>query len=238
MPKTYEVVPPAERMLRAAAELLRTGGVDAVSTRAVAAAAGVQPPMIYRVFGDKDGLLDAVARFVLRGYTEKKRLLVGTSHDPVVELRGLWDLHNEFGLEEPHCYVLTYGQARPGRVIPAAAETVELLGEVIARLGDQGRLRMSVERATAYFRSCGTGFVLTQLATPPNERDPDLSSIMFDDLMTAISADPKGKQSAPPGLPGRAVALREGLRDKKDLPLTTAERDLLAEWLNRLADAS
>jgi hypothetical protein len=164
--------------------------------------------------------------------------LVGTSHDPVVELRGLWDLHNEFGLEEPHCYVLTYGQARPGRVIPAAAETVELLGEVIARLGDQGRLRMSVERATAYFRSCGTGFVLTQLATPPNERDPDLSSIMFDDLMTAISADPKGKQSATPGLPGRAVALREGLRDKKDLPLTTAERDLLAEWLNRLADAS
>ena len=46
-------------MLEAAAELLRTGGVDAVSTRAVAAAAGVQPPTIYRQFGDKEGLLDA-----------------------------------------------------------------------------------------------------------------------------------------------------------------------------------
>lgn len=232
-------VPPAERMLRAAAELLKTGGVDAVSTRAVAAAAGVQPPTIYRLFGDKDGLLDAVAGFVLRGYTEKKRSLIGTSDDPVVELRGLWDLHIEFGLDEPHCYVLTWGQARPGRLVPAAVETVELLTEVIARLGDQGRLTMSVDRATAYFRSCGTGFVLTQFATPPDARDPELSSVMFDDLMAAISADPKPKRSAVSQLPGRAVALREALRDNdnKDLPLTVAERDLLAEWLKRLADA-
>ena len=51
----------AERMLRAAADLLQTGGIEAVSTRAVAAAAGVQPPTIYRQFGDKDGLLDALA---------------------------------------------------------------------------------------------------------------------------------------------------------------------------------
>jgi AcrR family transcriptional regulator len=43
----------AEKVLEAAARLLSSGGVDAVSTRAVAAAAGVQPPTIYRQFGDK-----------------------------------------------------------------------------------------------------------------------------------------------------------------------------------------
>ena len=159
-----------------------------------------------------------------------------TSDDPVVELRDLWDLHVEFGLNEPHCYVLTYGQARPGRTVPAAAETIALLTEVIARLGDQGRLRMSVDRATTYFRSCGTGFILTQIGAPPAERDPALSSIKFKDLMAAISTASKRKRSAMPELPGRGVALREALLDKKALPLSDAERGLLAEWLNRLAD--
>src|SRR6185503_2018158 len=102
----------AERILRAAADLLQTGGIEAVSTRAVAAAAGVQPPTIYRQFGDKDGLLDAVASFILEQYIEKKRLLMGIADDPVFALRGLWDLHVEFGLNQPACYVLTYRQAR------------------------------------------------------------------------------------------------------------------------------
>jgi len=30
--------------------------------------------------------------------------------------------------------------------------------------------------------------------------------------------------------------LREALRDKNGLPMTAAERGLLSEWLNRLAD--
>ena len=227
----------AERMLRAAADLLQTGGIEAVSTRAVAAAAGVQPPTIYRQFGDKDGLLDAVAGFVLEGYLEQKRLLIDASRDPADELRDLWDLHAEFGLSQPDCYVLTFGQARPGRIVPVAAETIELLTKVIAQLGDEGRLRMSVDRATAYFRSCGTGYILMQIGTPPDQRDPELSSIMFDDLMAAISTDPKPERSATSDLAGRAVALREALRDKEDLPLTAAERILLAEWLNRLADS-
>jgi len=51
-----------QRIVRAAAELLTKGGLDAVSTRAVSAAAGVQPPAIYRRFGDMQGLLDAAAR--------------------------------------------------------------------------------------------------------------------------------------------------------------------------------
>jgi hypothetical protein len=60
---------------------------------------------------------------------------------------------------------------------------------------------------------------------------------MFDDMMAALSTDPKHQRSITSDLPSRAVALREALRDKEDLPLTAAERILLAEWLNRLADS-
>src|ERR1700677_3669653 len=49
-----------ENLVEVAARLLREQGAAAVTTRAVALAAGVQAPAIYRLFGDKDGLLDAV----------------------------------------------------------------------------------------------------------------------------------------------------------------------------------
>ena len=48
--------------------------------------------------------------------------------------------------------------------------------------------------------------------------------------------DSKRKSVATANVSGRAVALREALRDKEGLPLTDAERGFLAEWLNQLAD--
>jgi AcrR family transcriptional regulator len=231
-----QVAPPAERILRAAADLLQTGGIDAVSTRAVAAAAGVQPPTIYRQFGDKDGLLDAVAGYLLQTYLEKKRALIAASEDPLEDLRHLWELHVDFGLTHPDGYVLAYGQMRPGRWPPAAQVTFDLLRGVIGRLGEQGRIRMSVGRATVYFRSAGTGYILTQIGLPPEERDPELSSIVFEDAMAAITNDGNRKQDAGSDMASHAVALREAMRDRKDLPFTAAEHGLLAEWLNQLAD--
>ena len=68
---------------------------------------------------------------------------------------------------------------------------------------------MSVDRATAYFRSCGAGYILQQIGTPPDKRDPELSSIIFHDMMAAISTDSKHNRTATSELPSRAVALRE-----------------------------
>ena len=226
----------ADRMVKAAAGLLHDGGIEAVSTRAVATAAGVQPPAIYRQFGDKDGLLDAVARFVMERYMIQKRVLAASDDDPVIALRTMWDLHVEFGLNEPDCYVLVFGQARPGRVLSSTTEAVGLLAKVIGRFGEQGRLKMSVERATSYVRSTGTGFILSQMGIPPFERDPELSSIIFDDTVAAITNRTKPRSRTTASLAGRAVALREALRDQPNPALTNAESTLLAEWLNRLAD--
>ena len=57
-----------ERIVETAASLLADGGREAVTTRAVATAAGVQPPTIYRLFGDKVGLLDAVTEHGFQAY--------------------------------------------------------------------------------------------------------------------------------------------------------------------------
>src|SRR3954452_18482594 len=99
------------RIVTAAAALLADGGRDAVTTRAVAAAAGVQAPTIYRLFGDKTGLLDAVAEHGFQAYLGGKAAPDG---DPVECLRAGWDLHVGFGLANPGLYALMYGNPRPG----------------------------------------------------------------------------------------------------------------------------
>jgi AcrR family transcriptional regulator len=49
-----------ERILDAAAALLEEGGVEAVTTRAIAERAGVAAPSLYRFFADRDQVLDTL----------------------------------------------------------------------------------------------------------------------------------------------------------------------------------
>ena len=226
----------AEKVLEAAARLLSSGGVDAVSTRAVATAAGVQPPTIYRQFGDKEGLLDAVTGFVLRGYLQNKRQAEITD-DPVQDFRDSWDLHVDFGLTHPDSYLLAYVQPRPGRMSALARESLDILHQLIARIGDQGLLRMSVKRAVEYAHAAAVGYVLSQIRVPPDDRDPHLSAITRENTVAAIATD-TAQQPAPSDLPARAVALREALLANNNGALTAAEKMMMAEWLDRLADRS
>jgi AcrR family transcriptional regulator len=224
-----------DRILEATADLLREGGLEAVSTRAVAAAAGTQPPILYRRFGDKDGLLEAVALHVLEDYIAKKRRLLKQSDDPVADLRRLWDLFVDFGFAQPECFALIYGHARRNKALTAAAQTtVSLLQDAIARIADTGTLRMSVERATGLFQSCGIGFVITQIGIPSAKRDLELRDIARENAIASITAS-SGSRKVSNTLTGRATALRRAV-EEEDLPLTPAERDLMIEWLNRIAD--
>ena len=49
-----------ERILDAAAVLIEEGGVDAVTTRAIAGHAGITAPSLYRFFADREQVLDAL----------------------------------------------------------------------------------------------------------------------------------------------------------------------------------
>jgi AcrR family transcriptional regulator len=49
-----------ERILGAAAVLIEEGGVDAVTTRAIAGRAGITAPSLYRFFADREQVLDAL----------------------------------------------------------------------------------------------------------------------------------------------------------------------------------
>jgi AcrR family transcriptional regulator len=227
-----------ERIVTAALGLLVEGGPDAVSTRAVSAAAGVQAPTIYRLFGDKQGLLDEVASQGFRRYLADKASREPTD-DPVQDLRDGWDAHVEMGLAQPALYRLMYERAVDGgSTSPAAAAAVDVLGGHVARVARAGRLRVPVERAVALVHAAGRGTVLTLIDAPADRRDPLLSPTARDAVIAAITTD--APPAARPGPVPAALALAEAVGDPEVLTdvLSDAERLLLGEWLARIAAAS
>ncbi|WP_327010839.1 TetR/AcrR family transcriptional regulator [Dactylosporangium sp. NBC_01737] len=218
-------------IVESAAKLLREQGADAVTTRAVAQAAGMQAPTIYRFFEDKEALLDAVAEHVFATYVSSKTL-AEDSGDPVADLRAGWDAHIDFGLTNAALFGLLIDPARGGGS-PAAAAGLAVLQARVRRVAAIGRLRVPERRAVELIHAAGTGAVLTLLATPPQQRDPGLSAAMYDAVLRAILTDapalPTGDATAA-AVAFRAVAPQlTGLSD--------AERSLLAEWLDRAAGA-
>ncbi|WEP00890.1 TetR/AcrR family transcriptional regulator (plasmid) [Streptomyces sp. FXJ1.172] len=228
-----------QKIVLAAADLLEEAGLEAVSTRAVAARAGVPTPSIFRIFGDKDGLLEEVAEHGFRRYLEAKAGLL-TGDDPVQVLRDAWDLHIRFGLEHPAYYALVYGQVRPGRVPHAGLRAAAGLRDMITRVAAAGRLRMSVERATEVMHSAGVGTILTLIGLPEDVRDLRTADAVREMVINTLALPPGGDDGAPApasGVAGSAMALLAALGQDGTAALSVGERTLLLEWLNRLADA-
>lgn len=218
------------RIIAEALQLLAEGGQDAVSTRAVSAAAGVQPPTIYRFFGDKQGLLDAVAAHGFQSYLSTKTA-APLSDDPVADLRRGWDLHVEIGLANPALYTLMYGQIRPDASVSAATRAAEeVLAKHIRRIAEAGRLRVPETLAGALVHAAGSGTTLALIATPADEREPSLSETAREAVIAAISTDQPVGQA--PGPVPAAIALHATLPQVGSL--TAGEKVLLGEWLDRI----
>ncbi|MFC9626164.1 TetR/AcrR family transcriptional regulator [Streptomyces sp. NPDC056930] len=226
-----------QKIVLAAAGLLEEGGLEAVSTRAVAARAGVPTPSIFRIFGDKDRLLEEVAEHGFRRYLEIKAALL-TGDDPVQALRDAWDLHIRFGLEHPAYYSLVYGQVRPGHTPQAGLRAAADLRRMITRVAAAGRLRMSVERATEVMHSVGVGTILTLISLPDAVRDLRTAHTAREMVIDTLTLAPaEGSDAAPGGtVASSAMALLAALGQDDTTALSPAERSLLQEWLNRLAD--
>ena len=230
---------PHDRILQAAAHLLAEGGREAVSTRAVSRAAGVQAPTIYRQFGDMQGLLDAVASHGYATYLASKRERE-TSQDPVEDLRRGWNLHIDFGLANPALYTLMYSYPRPNTPHPAAAEAQEILLGQLRRIAEAGRLRVGVERAAHMIHAAGVGVVLVLLGQGGANGDQTLSVATREAVLAAITTDPHVASAHARPAP-RSDAIRHAVALKASLSqdagsFTTAERALFSEWLARFID--
>jgi AcrR family transcriptional regulator len=101
-----------DRLLAAAARLLRDEGVAAVSVRRVAQEAETTTRAVYSLFGDKQGLLRGLyhdAAESMRQHHEG----VPESEDPLEEITALALGYRQAALQHPHAYGLFMGMV-PG----------------------------------------------------------------------------------------------------------------------------
>lgn len=228
------------RITETAAVLLAERGASAVTTRGVADAAGVQAPTIYRLFGDKDGLLEAVAEHAMAAHVLVKSRVVSeaaaTGADPLEDLLQGWRSQVEFGVANPGLFRLL---SDPERVRDSAAARAgrEVLAARVHRLAESGLLRVDEQRAVDLIQAAGTGVIQTLLAAPPGHRDPSLPDAMYRGVLSQIlvgDATGSTDESVDAGEAVSAAAVTLRAAAPRLTALTGAERDLLVEWLGRL----
>ncbi|NIZ91859.1 TetR/AcrR family transcriptional regulator [Kineococcus rubinsiae] len=224
-------------IVEVAAHLLAERGPAALTTRGVAEAAGVQAPTLYRLFGDKDGLLDAVAEHVMATFVSGKAAAVQAATvgevDALDDLRAGWDAQLEFGVANPTIFRLLSDPERGSRS-PAAEAGRRVLQARVHRIAEAGRLRVSERRAVDVVQSAGTGTIQVLLSTPVAERDPGLGDSVYEAVLRQIVTDVPAAAGDGPAAP--AIALR-ALAPELDV-LSAAERALFVEWLDRVVDAA
>lgn len=181
------------------------------------------------MFGDKDGLLDAVAEHGYATFLAAKHA-DARPQDPVEDLRAGWDLAVEFGLVNPELYALMHGEPRRGTNSTAFQAGMKILLGRIHRLATSGRLRVDEDLAASLIHATARGAVLTWLSLPDDRRDPALLTAMREAMISAVTLGKPVLRDAGPA--DAARALRALLPEQTTL--SNAEQHLLGEWLDRL----
>ncbi|MGV8853285.1 MAG: TetR/AcrR family transcriptional regulator [Devosia sp.] len=218
---------PRERILAATVDIIVRDGADAATTRAVAEAAGVQAPAIYRLFGDKDGLLEAATEYAMARYVAGKSAAKPAA-DAVEALRQGWDAHLGFALEHREIYRMVIGLETMGGSA-ASQKGVAVLRAKIEAVAAAGRLRLPVEQALDLFHAMASGAIV-RLLGQAGDADRTLWCNAREAALAAILADQPARQDGVSTI--AAISLRAALPDHDGL--TPGERLLMGELLDRI----
>jgi len=172
-------------------KLLSSVGRDTVTIRTIADLAKVQAPTIYRIFGDKVGLLNAVAEEGFARYMTIKPEF-DSSLGIIEELRKGWDIHVEFGIEHPELYKLMFGDSYAGLTTSAARIAFEGFDEIMDRMDKGGYLSISKEEAIFRSFASASGVVLSILSLPKALNQHTFVSTVREDLIAKITTEPAG----------------------------------------------
>lgn len=220
------------RLLAAAAEQLASSPTNDVATRAVCERVGVSQPVLYRIFGDKQGLLDALVDDGFARYVERKSALRETG-DPVGDLCAGWDDHTDFALANPAVYRLMFAPL-PGRTSAARQQVFDILVRTLTRCAAVGRLTTDPVVAARTILSANVGVCLNMINQPGLYDDPQLPRRMRDIVFGALVGVGPARADVDPTAGGAARLLAQLSIVGTDT-LVPEELALLRRWLTRLA---
>ena len=222
-------------MLDAAEQQLITSDDNDIAIRSVCDAVGVTQPVLYRLFGDKQGLLDALADRGMERYAAHKSEQQATD-DPVADLRAGWDDHMRFARDNPALYQLMFGPAASADA-RAVRAVFDLLVEVLTRCAAVGALRTEPQIAARSILSANVGSALNRIAEPALFDDDDRLSHRLRAAIFCEFLPGEVETAAEAPIGEAALRLRSQLQTRQSDVLETAELRLLDRWLVRLVQS-
>ncbi|WP_026405165.1 TetR/AcrR family transcriptional regulator [Actinomadura rifamycini] len=226
-----ETDPLRAAMIEAAERQLASSSDHEIATRAVCEAVGVSQPVLYRLFGDKRGLLDAVADHGYERYTVLKAAQERTG-DPVADLHAGWDGHMAFAQANPALYQLMF-TPRPWSRSTARDRVMDLLVATLTRCAAAGALKLAPRTAARLILSANVGTALDHIADPALFEDPAPSHRMRDAVFAHVLTTATARDDADT-LPTTALHLHAQLDLAGTDALEPAEIALLLRWLERI----
>jgi AcrR family transcriptional regulator len=166
-------------LLRAATTAIRRLGPDA-SMDAMAAEAGITKPILYRYFGDREGLITAVAECFAEELVTRLEAVVDGPGRPGDRVRGAIDCYVAFIEEDPALYGFFAQHAAVGG--PAVQTVVDRVAAVLAASLAGAGLEAGRGKAWAY------GIVgMVHLAGARWAASPDTPRARLIDDLTALT---------------------------------------------------
>jgi AcrR family transcriptional regulator len=229
-----EMDPLRAAMIEAAERQLASSSDHEVATRAVCEAVGVSQPVLYRLFGDKRGLLDAVADHGYERYASLKAAQE-QSDDPVADLHAGWDSHMAFAKSNQALYQLMF-TPRPWSHSTARDRVMDLLVAALTRCAAAGALKIEPRIAAQLILPANVGIALEHIARPALFDDPALSHGMRDAVFSHVLTEATAQNNADP-LYAAALRLHAQLDLAGTQALEPAETALLRRWLERITQS-
>lgn len=196
-----------ESYLDAAIAVISDEGPSA-SMEAIAQAAGVSKPILYRHFGDREGLVEALAERFVGRLADRLESILTSEGDPVDLLRRSIDVYVDTIEDDPSLYRFLTARIPPRGA--ALSSLVDRLAAVIARTLAEGLRAAGLDTAAARPWSYGiVGMVhlagddwVARPAMPRRELVDDLTRLLWKGIGGAFGAPPDrppGRGSAVPG---------------------------------------
>ncbi|HEX6395388.1 MAG TPA: TetR/AcrR family transcriptional regulator [Acidimicrobiales bacterium] len=135
-----------EVLVRAATDAIRRLGPEA-SMDAMAAEAGITKPILYRYFGDRDGLITAVADCFADELLARLEKIILSDEPPGVRTRQAIDCYVAFIEEDPALYGFFSHHAAVGG--PAVRSVVDRVAAALARAVGEGLREARVDAGPA-----------------------------------------------------------------------------------------
>lgn len=228
--------PLAEIIITTTAKLIAEGGMAAATIRNIAKHAKVLPPQIYKHVGSIEQLLDDVALHLWQARPRTR-----TESDLPIDglLHAIQDLI-VFGIDNPDIF-LHISKPRPGKLTTQWSRQVDELKTAIDLVAKAGLLKVGKTQAVDFILPFSVGMIFTVLHEASRPHDPSwlawesIKPLLKKSAIKTMDALEDLKPDESRRVPSLASELNANLGEVK--VLTTRERWMLGEWLERIASS-